>query len=169
MTFFRRDNGPEPASAAPRSSPPSKGPAPSDVKTLIAAGTKVSGQINGDADLVVEGEFEGKVQLASDVSIGNRGRVKGEIVARSVRIGGRMLGDVRGTDVVEIGPSGSLEGNVMAARVIISEGAFFKGQVEMTGGSDSAKPAAQPSASPPPSPPPSAQTRPQPDQHKQNR
>jgi len=51
-----------------------------------------------------------------------------------VRIGGRVTGNVHGREKVEILPSGRLEGDVAAPRVVLAEGAFFKGKVEMTGG-----------------------------------
>ena len=50
-----------------------------------------------------------------------------------MRIGGRVVGNVQGHEKVEILPSGRLEGDVAAPRVVLAEGAFFKGKVEMTG------------------------------------
>ena len=50
-----------------------------------------------------------------------------------VGIAGRVVGDVTASDRVEVAPTGSLEGNVAAPRIVISEGAFFKGRVEMKG------------------------------------
>ncbi len=100
---------------------------------MIAGGTRVQGEVTGRADLTIDGRVEGKIVLEMDVTVREGGQVNGTIQARSVRIGGKVVGDVKGVEMVEITPSGSLEGNVSAARVIIAEGAFFKGQVEMTG------------------------------------
>ena len=52
-------------------------------------------------------------------------------LAPVVRIGGRVIGDVTASDRVEVSPSGSLEGNISAPRIVIAEGAFFKGIVDM--------------------------------------
>jgi cytoskeletal protein CcmA (bactofilin family) len=93
----------------------------------------VTGQVGGTSDLVIDGELEGQVQLESHVTIGAEGRVRGDITARTVRIGGRVVGNVRGIEKVEILPSGRLEGDVSAPRVVLAEGAFFKGKVEMSG------------------------------------
>jgi cytoskeletal protein CcmA (bactofilin family) len=146
MSIFRRETDePRPAAAgpathgAPAASPPERRPQPTAGSaaagtTHIAPGAKITGQVNGTSDLVVDGELEGQVRLeTSGVTIGPEGRVRGDIVARSVRIGGRVEGNVQGHEKVEILPSGRLEGDVAAPRVMLAEGAFFKGKVEMTG------------------------------------
>jgi cytoskeletal protein CcmA (bactofilin family) len=141
MSLFRRDDqqpGAGSPAAGPSYSPPAAPPerrpsAPSGPGTHIASGSKITGQVNGTTDLVVDGELEGQVQLESNVTIGPEGRVKGDISARAVRIGGRVVGNVRGAEKVEILSSGRLEGDVVAPRVVLAEGAFFKGKVEMSG------------------------------------
>jgi cytoskeletal protein CcmA (bactofilin family) len=144
MSIFRRETDePRPATtgpanpAAPTSTPerrPQSTVASAPGTTHIAPGAKITGQVNGTSDLVIDGELEGQVKLESHVSIGTEGRVLGDIVAKSVRIGGRVSGNVRGHEKVEILPTGRLEGDVAAPRVVLAEGAFFKGKVEMTGG-----------------------------------
>jgi len=144
MSIFRREpDDQRPAPAGP-SSPTAPAPAPERRPqgpaatpagtTHIAPGAKITGQVNGNSDLVVDGELEGQVRLDSSVTIGAEGRVQGDIVAKTVRIGGRVVGNVQGHEKVEILPSGRLEGDVAAPRVVLAEGAFFKGKVEMTGG-----------------------------------
>ena len=141
MSIFRRDLPDPPPGRAAAGARPSAGAsarpaAPSEPAvrvTTIAAGTKVKGEINGAADLAVDGHFEGEIRLDSEVTVGGDGRVKGKIEARSVRIGGQVRGDVVGNDLVELLPTARLEGNVKAARVIIAEGSFFKGNVAMAG------------------------------------
>ena len=148
MSIFRRESDePRPAAAGPASSH-SATPAPAPERkpqhaaaapapagtTHIAPGAKITGQVNGTSDLVIDGELEGQVRLESHVTVGPGGKVQGDIVAKSVRIGGRVVGNVQGHEKVEILPSGRLEGDVAAPRVVLAEGAFFKGKVEMTGG-----------------------------------
>jgi cytoskeletal protein CcmA (bactofilin family) len=141
MSIFRRDSEESRQPAAPTAHPTAPAPAadrrphPSGAATTthIAAGAKITGQVNGSSDLLVDGELEGQVQLESHVTVGAEGRVKGDIVARTVRIGGRVVGNVQGSEKVEILPTGRLEGDVAAPRVVLAEGAFFKGKVEMTG------------------------------------
>ncbi len=138
MSIFRRENDPSPEPSTPvrPAKPAARGPAkpksaPSG-STHIATGSKVIGEISGAADLVIDGVVEGEIDLESQVVVGNEGRVEGKIHARSVEVGGKVLGNVHGGERVEVLATGSLEGDVLSPRVVIAEGAFFKGKVEMT-------------------------------------
>ena len=142
MSIFRREQEEARPPVAPTTHPAPPAPvadrrphpAPATATTThIASGAKITGQVNGTSDLLIDGELEGKVQLESHVTVGADGKVQGDISARTVRIGGRVVGNVQGLEKVEILPSGRLEGDVAAPRVVLAEGAFFKGKVEMTG------------------------------------
>ncbi len=102
--------------------------------TYITAGVKFKGQISGKAEIVIDGEVEGRLDIQSSVTVGPNGKVNGDIVAKSVSVGGKVLGNVKAGETFELQASGRIEGDVTAPRVIIAEGAFFKGNVEMTGG-----------------------------------
>ena len=186
-SFFQREN--EPDSASPPSTPARSAPSPPQQKrpasrelTHLARGSKIVGEISGAAELVIEGELEGEIDLDSRVVVGDRGQVQGKIVAAAVEVAGRVVGNVHGRERVEVLASGKLEGDVTSPRVVIAEGAFFKGKVEMTdraatgraatgraatgnaaAGSSASKsrqsssPASQPSASQPANPAPPAQ------------
>ncbi|MEM9294094.1 MAG: polymer-forming cytoskeletal protein, partial [Acidobacteriota bacterium] len=138
MSIFGSKNQP------PETSTPTARPRPSErvgagaearrQPTHIAAGSKVQGEITGDVSVHVDGEFHGLVRLDSSVVVGEKGLLKGDVDARSVQIKGEVEGNVRGSERVEVMATGSLKGDISAARVVIAEGAFFKGNVEMTGG-----------------------------------
>ena len=138
MSIFRRESDPSPAPSTParpaRPAPqkPAKQKSAPSGSTHIATGSKVVGEISGAADLVIDGVVEGEIRLESQVVVGPEGRVEGKIHARSVEVGGKVLGNVLGGERVEVLASGSLEGDVLSPRVVIAEGAFFKGKVEMT-------------------------------------
>ena len=148
MSIFRRDSEPQqPAAppstpAAPVPSRPSRpdplGPS-SGGSTNIASGTTVVGKISGSTQLVIDGHVDGEIDLQSQVVVGASGHVKGEIKAKAVQVGGKVEGNVRGHDRVEVLNSGSLEGDVVSPRVVIAEGAFFKGKVEMIDNKAAAK------------------------------
>lgn len=104
--------------------------------THIAPGTRIEGRLTGPTDLLIEGEVEGEVRVDSAVVVGTEGMVQGPVSARVVRVSGKIVGDVQATERVEIAPAGSVEGDVAAPRVVIAEGAFFKGRVEMKGNQD---------------------------------
>lgn len=123
----------------PRTRVPEKTPATGGGATHIARSSRVVGVITGDAELVIDGKVEGEIRLESRVVVGPEGRVEGTIQARSVEVGGKVEGNIRGVERVQVLASGSLEGDVAAPKVKIDEGAFFKGNVDMSGGA--AKPA----------------------------
>jgi cytoskeletal protein CcmA (bactofilin family) len=91
----------------------------------------VQGLLSGPTELLIEGEVEGEIRVDASVMIGADGVVKGPVSANNVRVGGRVEGNVQAVERVEVAPSGSLEGDIAAPRVVIAEGAFFKGRVEM--------------------------------------
>jgi cytoskeletal protein CcmA (bactofilin family) len=107
--------------------------------THVAAGSRVEGRLTGATELLIEGEVEGEIQVESAVMIGTDGVVRGPISAQVVRVGGRVIGDVQALDRVEVAPSGSLEGDIAAPRVVIAEGAFFKGRIDMRSDRDREK------------------------------
>lgn len=108
--------------------------------THVAPGTRIQGQLSGPTELLIEGEVEGEIRIDATVMIGTEGIVQGPVTAQVVRIGGRVFGNVTAADRIEVAPSGSLEGDVAAPRIVIAEGAFFKGRVEMTGNKPENKP-----------------------------
>lgn len=136
MSIFNREKSAPPSASNPNPSPRPRlsertNPAPSSNPTYVAAGSRVKGEITGSAEVRVDGELEGRLQLDSTAVVGKEGRVKGEIHARAVLVEGSVKGNVHGSERVEILASGSLEGDISSARVVIAEGAFFKGSVEM--------------------------------------
>ena len=118
--------------------------------THIAPGSRIQGQLSGPTELLVEGEVEGEIRVDATVMIGTEGVVQGPVTAHVVRIGGRVFGNVTASDRIEVAPSGSVEGDVAAPRIVIAEGAFFKGRVEMMGAEQPAKEQRQPQGSPEP-------------------
>ena len=136
MPIFRRENeGPATAATPGIREPSPRGEARGRV-TLIAAGSRVTGQITGPTEVHIDGEVDGDVRVDGVVVVGAEGKVKGKISARTVRVGGKVTGNLHGLERVEVLPSGSTEGDISAPRVVIAEGAFFKGKVEMGGGAD---------------------------------
>jgi len=145
MALFGRESEGLQASSStpqPQSQPRREGPAdrPSAGRvqgpgepTRLGAGARFEGRITGDTDVTVEGSLDGEIRLRRDVTVAQGGSVKGSIEARRVRIAGTVEGNVQGQDVVEILPSGRLIGDVVSPSMVIADGAFFKGSVEMTG------------------------------------
>jgi cytoskeletal protein CcmA (bactofilin family) len=98
----------------------------------ISAGLRIAGQISGNEDLVVEGNVEGPVQLAEGtLTVGEKGTVRGDVVVREAIIHGTVTGNVQAHDRVEIKASGSVIGDLTTSRIIIGDGAHYKGSIEI--------------------------------------
>lgn len=154
MSIFRRNDPANPSTSpsggpGDSSSPSSQSASQRRRVTHIAPGTRVEGTLSGATELLIDGEVAGEVRVQAPVTIGTDGVVQGPITANTVRVGGRVAGNVQATERVEVSPSGSLEGDIAAPRVVIAEGAFFKGRVEMrTDRGDGDKPDKQPDNKP---------------------
>jgi len=99
----------------------------------IGKSITINGDLTGEEDLVIEGKVEGKVTLPnSQLTIGANGTIKAEVQAKSVVVIGKVAGNVRGTERVEIQATGIVEGDVIAPRLIVAEGAVVNGSIQMT-------------------------------------
>ncbi|NQW05706.1 MAG: polymer-forming cytoskeletal protein [Acidobacteria bacterium] len=101
---------------------------------MVSVGKSVviKGELNGSEDLTIDGTVEGKIELKQNVlTIGANGKIKAEVFAKSVIVEGEVLGNITATEKVEIRDSGSVDGDVVAPRVAISDGAHFRGSIDM--------------------------------------
>lgn len=106
--------------------------------TIIGRNSKIKGELIANEDVIIEGKINGKIKVEKDLTINPNGDVKAQVIANAVTIKGKMLGDVTANSRVEILASGSLEGNIKAPAIIIAEGSFFKGNVDMGRSSEEA-------------------------------
>jgi len=106
---------------------------------MIGSTIKIKGDVSGDENLVIEGTVEGSVELPGhDLTIGQSGRVVANLNAKTVKIEGQITGDITGTEKVIISKSGRVQGNIVAPRVTLEDGAKFKGSIDMDPGAESA-------------------------------
>ncbi len=131
MSLFKRDLNTAPAAAAAVATGER-----ARAVTRIAAGTRLEGVVSGATDLLIEGEIEGEVRVEGSVTVAPAGRVVGLIAARIVHVAGAIEGDVNGRERIELAPTARVAGDVAAPRVVIAEGAFLKGSVEMRQSAD---------------------------------
>jgi cytoskeletal protein CcmA (bactofilin family) len=147
MGIFGKPEGkpPEVPATAPRATPPPTAatPAPvpqqqSTVRTMCVIGPKtvIKGELTGDEDVLVEGTVDGQIKISRDLRVGTGGVVKATVEAQSVVVSGEFVGDCRASHRVEIQATGRLTGNISAPRVVIAEGATFKGNSDMSGRRD---------------------------------
>ena len=132
------------APPAPDSKPVTAAPAaPARAGTcVIAAKTVIKGEITGDEDVVVDGNVEGQIRITRDLRVGAGGVVKATVEAASIIVSGEIIGDCLATSRVEIQATGKLTGNIRAPKIVIAEGAMFRGNSDMSSRKDDKKVAA---------------------------
>lgn len=92
----------------------------------------VKGEISGGEDLLIEGSVEGLIELSEQkVTIGASAKVTADIVAREVVAYGTVNGNLRAKGRIEIKKDGSVTGDLTTARIVIEDGAYFKGSIEI--------------------------------------
>ena len=98
----------------------------------IGKSVKIKGELIGEEDLVIEGRVNGKITLKDHtLTIGENGHIKAEIEAKNVIVTGEMVGNIKADHKVEISATGSMHGDISAPRVVLADGARFKGGVDM--------------------------------------
>jgi len=109
----------------------STAPAPSEGITVIGQGIHVHGRIHGEEELRIEGRVEGSISLTETVHVAESGVVIATIEARDVVVSGVVVGNVSATNAVHLERGAKLVGDIDAPRLIIADGAAFRGNVAM--------------------------------------
>ncbi len=102
-----------------------------DGSTIIGESILISGSLNGDEDLTVRGRVEGTLTLTKTLVVEPTGVVKAEVQVKNCIISGAIVGNVTATESVEITKEGRMVGDIQAPRVIIVDGASFRGRIDM--------------------------------------
>jgi len=101
-------------------------------QATIGRSLVIKGEVTGSEPLYVDGRIEGTINLTDNrVTIGRNGSVSANINAREVVVMGKLSGNVTVSDRVDIRAEGSVTGDVVAHRLSIEDGAFFKGSVDL--------------------------------------
>jgi cytoskeletal protein CcmA (bactofilin family) len=102
-----------------------------DGTTIIGESILISGSLAGDEDLTVRGRVEGTLTLTRTLVVEPTGMVKAEVQVKNCVIAGVVVGNVTATESVEITKEGRMVGDIAAPRVIIVDGASFRGRIDM--------------------------------------
>src|SRR5438094_10435638 len=129
-----------PASSVPSMSEPAAAAAPRTAATTtttadqatIGKSLVIKGEVTGSEALYIDGRVEGSINLTGNrVTIGRNGVVSANVTAREIVIIGKVRGNLNASDRVDIRNEGSLTGDVIAQRISIEDGAFFKGGIDI--------------------------------------
>jgi cytoskeletal protein CcmA (bactofilin family) len=105
---------------------------PSGTTARLGASLHVKGEISGNEDLHVDGSVEGLIQLEDrKLTVGASAKLTADVVAREVVVYGAVKGNLRARDRIEIKKDGSVVGDLTTARIMIEDGAYFKGSIEI--------------------------------------
>ena len=108
------------------------GAAPAGEQATIGKSLIVKGEVSGSESLYIDGKVEGAINLAGNrVTVGRNGQVAANINAREIVVLGKVRGNCQASDRIDIRSEGSLTGDVIAARISIEDGAFFKGGIDI--------------------------------------
>ncbi len=143
--MWKRDESVKPASGAvtptgpavqsqQSSSSAQPEPRPQTGRDVVNIGKSVviKGELNGSEDVTIEGQVEGKIELKDHIlTIGPNGKIRAQVFAKALIVLGEVTGNVNATDKVEIRDGGSVDGDIVAPRVAIADGAHFRGSVDM--------------------------------------
>jgi cytoskeletal protein CcmA (bactofilin family) len=144
--------GPERPASMPSAPAMSSSPEPAAAARPVATTTAdqatigkslvIKGEVTGSESLYIDGRVEGSINLSGNrVTVGRNGVVAANINAREIVVLGKVRGNLTASDRVDIRSDGSLTGDVIAARISIEDGAFFKGGIDIRkGGQAQTKP-----------------------------
>jgi cytoskeletal protein CcmA (bactofilin family) len=117
-----KEQGRSPATSSPAARAPS----------YLSPGLKIEGEVTGNEDLFIDGTVKGSISVGGfRLTVGKGAHVDAEAVARELVVYGDVKGDLRARDLVEIKKEGSVQGDITTARIMIEDGAFFKGGIEI--------------------------------------
>ena len=101
------------------------------IGTVVGGDTVIRGEIESKGSVRVDGSMEGKITSGSDILVAEKARVKGNIFGKRVIVAGEIRGDVTSSDSVEIKKNGRVFGNISSNKLMVDEGASYKGRVIM--------------------------------------
>ncbi|MBI5481871.1 MAG: polymer-forming cytoskeletal protein, partial [Deltaproteobacteria bacterium] len=99
--------------------------------TVIGPSILISGKLTGDEDLTVRGRVEGELSLSRTLIVEPTGIVKANVAVRNAIVSGVVVGNITATESVELTQEGRMVGDIRSPRVIIVDGASFRGRVDM--------------------------------------
>jgi len=102
-----------------------------DNPCVIGRGITIKGNLTGSEELVIEGSVEGHIALKNHLTIKETGQITADITTESMLVQGRVSGQIDANDLVSLSADASVVADIKAPRVVIEDGARFKGRIEM--------------------------------------
>jgi cytoskeletal protein CcmA (bactofilin family) len=120
---------PETPATAPRPASPALN---TQEQATLGKSLVIKGEVTGSESLYIDGRVEGSINLPGNrVTVGRNGVVAANISAREIVVLGKVRGNMTASDRVDIRADGSLTGDIIAQRISIEDGAYFKGGIDI--------------------------------------
>jgi cytoskeletal protein CcmA (bactofilin family) len=101
------------------------------VMAWIGKAVRVEGKVISEEDLTIDGDVEGSIELGGHtLTIGEEATVRADLLAKTVTISGRVSGNVKAVEKVDLRATGSVDGNITAPRFVMADGATVLGKVQ---------------------------------------
>ncbi len=105
---------------------------PATPTAVIGPKIRFKGELVGEEDLLVQGKVEGTIDLKGhNLTVGEQGILQANVSAKTITVEGRVEGDLHGEERIAIRASSHVQGNIKAERVILEDGAKFRGSIDM--------------------------------------
>ena len=133
MGIFGRDEANPDRQPVQTTTSPSASPATTEAadRTVIARPSKIEGSISGSGEIVINGLVNGTIEATGTVRVAQQGRVEATVHGKIVSVEGTVTGDITADEKIELDTTAHVDGNITAPRILIKDGATFKGQVNM--------------------------------------
>ncbi len=99
--------------------------------TVIGSSIVVDGEITGEEPVTILGTVKGKVGSAAGVVVESGATVEADVEGQTVTVSGKLTGNVTAREKLELKPESKMVGNAKAPRIVVADGATFKGNVDM--------------------------------------
>lgn len=128
MALFSKDAAPSQPAARP--SVPAQ-PGGTFNGTYIGPNITIDGTVTGSEAVLIEGTVRGKIDMTADLRVGTKARVEATVHAKTVTVEGKLTGDISADERVELVATATVDGNIKAPKIVVAEGAKFRGNVDM--------------------------------------
>ena len=111
---------------------PASTPSANAGATILGESIRIQGQVVSHEEIVLNGELSGQLELDQRLTVGAKGKVEANIKAKEVIIGGSVKGNVDAQERITLRAGANLVGDVKTAGIVIEDGAYFKGGIDIT-------------------------------------
>lgn len=116
-------------------------PEPAGDGTRLGKTVVVKGEVHSSENVYIDGQLDGRIEIGeSRLTVGPNGRVRATIKAREVEVQGSVNGNVEAADRIIIRKEAKLVGDLKMSGIVIEDGAYFKGSIDITRGGQPAPP-----------------------------